>query len=229
MTEPTESLMEIPAAEHLDIIMDENIHRLYKARVTMRTMMRARNYTPMQEPWDQSQEGFLNMYTSMSNYTALTVRAWKNEALLLAFFPLDPKLRVTVVRDVCDYAKECNCNHYIIVYAKAITAFTKSHIANYRADNGVRIETFAIDALQYNVTQHKLVPPHRVLGAEEQQQVLKKLRATTKQLAKILTSDPLVKWFGARPGQVMEITRASPDGFYYPFYRVVTKGTYKAK
>ena len=209
------------------IIMDETIHRLYKARCTTRTMMRARCYTPMQETWDQSVEGFLDMYTSMSNYTALTVRAWKGEMLLLAFFPLDPKLRVTLVRDITQYARDCNCSHYIIVYADAITAFTKSFIANYRADNGVRIETFAINALQYNVTQHQLVPPHRVLGAEEQTEVLKKLRATTDQLAKILTSDPLVKWYGARPGQVMEITRASPDGFYYPFYRVVTKGTYK--
>ena len=213
--------------DDLPIVMDETIHRLYKARCTMRTMMRARNYTPMQESWDQTQAGFLRMYTAMSNYTALTVRAWKQEALLLAFFPTEPKLRVTVVRDICEYAKQCNCNHYIIVYADAITAFTKSHIANYRADNGVRIETFATNSLQYNVTQHELVPPHRVLGAEEQAEVLKKLRATPDQLAKILTSDPLVKWFGARPGQVMEITRASPDGFYYPFYRVVTKGTYK--
>ena len=71
------------------------------------------------------------------------------------------------------------------------------------------------------------MPPRRGLGAEAQTEVLTKLRAPPDQLAKILTSDPIVKWYGARPGQVMEITRASPDGFYYPFYRVVTKGTYK--
>lgn len=107
-------------------MMDEATHRLYKARCTTRTMMRARNYVPMQEQWDQDASSFLKMYTTMSNYTALTIRAWKGETLLLAFFPSDSKLRVTVVRDICTYAKECRCNHFIIVYPDTITAFTKT-------------------------------------------------------------------------------------------------------
>ena len=107
-------------------MMDESIHRLYKARCTTRTMMRARNYVPMQEHWDQNASSFLKMHTTMSNYTTLTIRAWKGEKLLLAFFPSDAKLRVTVVRDICTYAKECRCNHFIIVYPDTITAFTKT-------------------------------------------------------------------------------------------------------
>jgi len=208
-------------------IMDEFIHRLYKARCTMRTMMRARSYVPMQEQWDQDPQSFLQTHNTMSNYTALTIRAWKNETLLLAFFPSDAKLRVTVVREICEYAKECRCNHFIIVYAETITPFTKTTIANYKADNNCRIETFSANQLQYNITEHTLVPPHRVLEAEEQGEVLERLQATLAQLPKIFTSDPVVKWYGARVGQVMEITRPSPDGHFYKAHRVVIKGTYK--
>ena len=208
-------------------IMDENIHRLYKARCTMRTMMRDRDYVPMQEQWDQNASDFLRMHTTMSNYIALTIRAWKGETLLLAFFPPDGKLRVSVVRDICEYAKECRCNHFLIVYADTITSFTRTMIMNYRSDNNCRIETFSLDQLQYNVTEHELVPPHRVLGQEEQKHVLKKLQSKAEQLPKILASDPLVKWYGARVGQVIEIKRSSPDGFFYKAYRVVIKGVYK--
>tara|TARA_B100000683_G_scaffold68062_1_gene66761 strand:+ start:239 stop:460 length:222 start_codon:yes stop_codon:yes gene_type:complete len=73
------------------------------------------------------------------------------------------------------------------------------------------------------------VPPHRLLGKEEQIETLKRLRATPEQLPKLFTSDPVAKWYGARPGQVMEITRASPDGHFYKAHRVVIKWTYKRK
>jgi len=66
-----------------------------------------------------------------------------------------------------------------------------------------------------------------VLEAEEQGEVLERLQATLAQLPKIFTSDPVVKWYGARVGQVMEITRPSPDGHFYKAHRVVIKGTYK--
>ena len=208
-------------------IMDEFIHRLYKARCTMRTMMRARSYVPMQEQWDQDPQTFLQTHNTMSNYTALTIRAWKGETLLLAFFPSDSKLRVTVVREICEYAEQCRCNHFIIVYADTITPFTKTTIANYKADHNCRIETFSTNQLQYNITEHNLVPPHRLLEPAEQEEVLKRMQVTPAQLPKIFTSDPVVKWYGARVGQVMEITRPSPDGHFYKAHRVVIKGTYK--
>ena len=209
------------------LVLDEHIHALYKARKTMRTLMRARGYDPMVDPHDQTIDSFLSFYASKNSYLSMTMRAWKQDQLILAFFPPEAKLRIAAVREICEYAKECRASHFIIVCNEQITSFTKTHIAHYKTDNNVKIETFSIPQLQFNVTEHEMVPPYRLLSSAEKKAVMKKYMVTDKQLPGILVSDPVAKYYGARLGQVFEITKASSLGFFYPTYRIVRKGLYK--
>ena len=215
--------------ENCPIILDEHIHSLYRGRQTMRTLMRTRGYVPMVDPHEATLDTFLQFYAHMTSWMSLTIRAWKNEQLILAFFPPEPKLRIGPVREICDYAKDCRASHFIIVFTEQITSFTKTHITHYRVDNNVKIETFSLPQLQFNVVEHEMVPPHKLLKDDEKREVLKKYRVTPEQLPRILLSDPIAKYYGARVGQVFEITNASPLGFFYPSYRIVCKGVYKHK
>jgi DNA-directed RNA polymerase subunit H len=62
---------------------------------------------------------------------------------------------------------------------------------------------------------------HELLSQEEQEEVLKRYRTTRPQLPKILTSDPVVRRLGAKPGDIIKITRTSPTAGVTVYYRVV--------
>jgi DNA-directed RNA polymerase subunit H len=77
---------------------------------------------------------------------------------------------------------------------------------------------------KFNVLDHELVPKHIILNEKEKEEVLKKYRAALRQLPRILSSDPVVKAIGAKPGDVIKIIRKSPVTGESVYYRVVVRG-----
>lgn len=76
---------------------------------------------------------------------------------------------------------------------------------------------------KFNPFINELVPKHEILSEEEKQKLLERLNISLKQLPKILVSDPCVKALGAKPGDVIKITRNSPTAGKYYYYRVVVE------
>ncbi len=79
---------------------------------------------------------------------------------------------------------------------------------HYRAARGAKVD----------ITEHTLVPKHEVIKKEEIDEVLTKFHCTVFDLPKILDTDPVVLRIGAKPGDVLKITRASAtagSSFYY--------------
>jgi len=70
---------------------------------------------------------------------------------------------------------------------------------------------------------NELVPKHEILSEEEKQKLLEKFNISLKQLPKILVTDPCAKALGAKPGDVIKITRKSPTAGEYYYYRVVVE------
>ena len=66
--------------------------------------------------------------------------------------------------------------------------------------------------------KHYLVPKHRVLSKKEAMKIAKKYGGR-KFFPKISSDDPVVKLLGAKPGDIIEITRKG-EGKYY---RVVVR------
>ena len=104
----------------------------------------------------------------------------------------------------------------ILVYETSITYYAKQAIQQ-RAN----VETFQAKTLYYNVTKHVMVPPHRLLSPGEKEDMLISNHVNEDQCKKILATDPVAKYYGARPGQMFEIKRRSPEGREYNVYRVV--------
>jgi len=76
----------------------------------------------------------------------------------------------------------------------------------------------------FNIFKHHLVPKHEILTSEEKEEVLKKYRVEPYQLPLIRTSDPIANVIGARPGDLIRITRESPTAGEYISYRYVVEG-----
>ncbi len=74
-----------------------------------------------------------------------------------------------------------------------------------------------------DVGQHVLVPKHEILSKEKVQEVLDRYKIFPHQLPFIKSSDPAAKAIGAKPGDLLEITRNSATAGKAVVYRYVIK------
>lgn len=76
---------------------------------------------------------------------------------------------------------------------------------------------------QFKVSTHFLVPQHELLSKEEAMEVAKRYNASLSQFPYILSSDPMVKEIGAKPGDLIKITRKSETAGSTVYYRYVVE------
>lgn len=76
-------------------------------------------------------------------------------------------------------------------------------------------------AEKFEIQMHKLVPKHTKLSDEEAQKLLEQFNISLRQLPKIFKTDPAIKDFDTKPGDVIRIERISPVVGKTNFYRVV--------
>lgn len=74
---------------------------------------------------------------------------------------------------------------------------------------------------EFRVHEHVLVPKHEVLSEEEKTAFLKQEGLDEHQLPNILESDAALTGLGAKPGDIIRITRKSPTAGVSYFYRRV--------
>jgi DNA-directed RNA polymerase subunit H (RpoH/RPB5) len=86
---------------------------------------------------------------------------------------------------------------------------------------GIFIVIQNIKRLQFNILDHVLVPPHRVMTNKEITTVMLKYNIKERnEFPEISRFDPVAQVIGLRPGNVCEITRHSKTSIEAPYYRV---------
>jgi DNA-directed RNA polymerase subunit H len=80
-----------------------------------------------------------------------------------------------------------------------------------------------IEKKQLDILQHKLVPLHVVLSEKEKNKFLEEFNITPDQLPKILNTDPVAIYIGAKPGQIVKIVRKSHTAKEAVAYRLVVE------
>ena len=83
------------------------------------------------------------------------------------------------------------------------------------------IDIFDVTELLFNISHHSLVPKHEAIrDATSIKDILERYRVKTRhQLPIILKSDPMARYLGLRPGELVRITRISPGAGEYILYR----------
>ena len=76
----------------------------------------------------------------------------------------------------------------------------------------------------FKVSTHFLIPQHELLSREESAQVLARYNGTPSQFPYILSTDSIAKEIGAKPGDMVRITRKSETAGSSTYFRYVVEG-----
>ena len=78
-----------------------------------------------------------------------------------------------------------------------------------------------IKQLMFNILDHQLVPPHRILNTTEVEEIKKKYNISKNtQFPEISRHDPVAQALGLRPDYVVEIIRSSQTAISTKYYRL---------
>lgn len=88
--------------------------------------------------------------------------------------------------------------------------------------SGMFIQIYGLENFNINIAEHQLVPKHTLLTDKQIQEVVDKYKSGADQLPKIKREDPMAKYVGARPGNVIKIDTFNPTNGTEPLYRYVT-------
>jgi DNA-directed RNA polymerase subunit H (RpoH/RPB5) len=119
----------------------------------------------------------------------------------------------------------------VFVIHKNITSFAKKFMVsehqrrNQGLLDGLSKMNFSFNVffeveLVVNITEHEIVPKHRLLMPDEKRQLLEKYMVKEDQLPRILITDPVAKYCGLRRGDIVEILRDSETAGRYVTYRI---------
>ncbi len=73
----------------------------------------------------------------------------------------------------------------------------------------------------FNIFKHELVPKHEILPSEEAEELLEQYHIEPHQLPRIKSSDVAVIGIGAKPGDIIKISRKSSTAGEHVAYRLV--------
>jgi DNA-directed RNA polymerase subunit H (RpoH/RPB5) len=84
-----------------------------------------------------------------------------------------------------------------------------------------KIQLFHVGQLQFDITTHRKVPSHRILSKEEVPKFTEKyhIPSPSTLMPMLDSQDPMAKWIGAKPGDIIEIMRKSETAGTTPYYR----------
>lgn len=131
---------------------------------------------------------------------------------LRVIYDMHPKLRMTDIKKLLDSSHSTH-----IVVARERQSLGKGIPSD--------IQVFELAELQYNISQHELVPKHVAIRDESQiEAIMKRYGLKSRyQLPLIMHTDPMARYLAIKPGQLVLITRHSPSAGTYSLYRCCQK------
>lgn len=135
----------------------------------------------------------------------------------------DKGLQEKDMRSLVNFASEegLSKNGLIVVAMAPPSENLAKAIRSIIQEGSTKLEYFHINELQFDITTHRMVSPHRILKEEERTEFLrdKKIRTPEEELPTIDVLDIMSRWIGARPGDIVRVDRHSDVGGSVPYWR----------
>jgi len=139
--------------------------------------------------------------------------------VLVAYFDQKDKVLAGDITNVLAFAEENGHTAGIVIVAMSPPSENVLRVAKSHAKK--RVAFFHVWQLQFDITTHRMAMPHRILTEEERTVVFDKYKISDpeNQLPWIDSQDTMIKWIGAIPGDVVEVTRHSDTAGRSLYYR----------
>lgn len=160
-----------------------------------------------------------DIYLKSNNPSSVTIDCGCKNARIFYFNLASLKKHVKAVQTgLLD--KETISLHIIVFTENALLTPNgcKSLMDAYKVAK-IKCNLFHWHEVAINKSRHFLVPKHEILSKEEEQAVLEQYNSTKLQLPWIQRTDPMARYLGIEPGQLVRIKSSSPTAGEYISYR----------
>lgn len=193
---------------------------VFRTWVTSRDMITDRGYTIPLTIMKAENNDFYTLYQNIDSQVGFNnydILGTKGDKRLLLKFTLDKE--VVNRQDIITFRNNVNdtygedTNIIYVVKVKPNTFVYKEIKEN--------DEIFLMSELIFNRTKHRLVPKHVLLTETEKREILTTYDCRDTQIPRMVTTDYVARYFGAKAGDMFKIYRPSPSSGMYITYRVV--------
>lgn len=202
--------------------LSEEASKLFRVRKTCLKMLSKRGYVVDESDIHISADEFRSKFgedPSRESLTILVERTDDPSDQLYVFFPQDDKVGVAPLKTYCSRMKEQSVFRGIVVVKENLTPSARQAVKEMTV-HGYRMEYFRDAELLVDITEHRLVPEHTILTAQQKQELLERYRLKPTQLPRIQVSDPVARYLGLQVHQVVKICRPSETAGRYITYRI---------
>ncbi|KAL0425696.1 UNVERIFIED_CONTAM: DNA-directed RNA polymerase V subunitC [Sesamum radiatum] len=197
--------------------------RYYLARRTLMEMLRDRGYVVanMEVELRRSLADFREVFGDKPEAERLRIiacRASDPSRKILAIFCETFEIRKrNIVGILSQIVNKETLDRVILILQSKMNVHAQKVLDEYP----VKVETFPITGLLFNITKHFLATKHEILTPEDKETLLKKHSIEDKQLPRMLENDAIAKYYGLEKGQVVKVTHSSAVGGLVVTYRCV--------
>lgn len=199
------------------------VYKLWRVKHTVLQLCHDRGYLITQDELDESFENFRAKYENgLPNRSEMTILCAHHNNIddkMFVFFPDEPKIGIKTVQNYVVRMEEEKVSRAIVIVRQGLTPSAKQAMKNVGPE--YVMEDFLESEMLINITEHELVPQHVLLTVEEKEELFARYKLKESQLMKLLSSDPVARYYGYKKGQVIKIIRKSDTAGRYVTHRLV--------
>jgi len=195
---------------------------IYKSRRTILEFMKYQGYET--EEYDNFS---INEVSARLATSQLDMLVEKDDQKTYIRYVLDQSLKKKNIKDMIEDLFETEevlnkrTDTLVVISNEEMNEPIMIELKHIWEQEGILVIIFSMRRLQYNILQHELVPPHRILSQDEVEETKTKFNITSMtQFPDISRFDPVSQAIGIRPGQLCQITRNSKTAIQSTYYRV---------
>ena len=133
----------------------------------------------------------------------------------------EKKIGIKVIRHLLNTMEKRGIQHGICVFLQPPTPFARRYLNTLQRENqDIRIEYFFVYELQFDITQHVLMPKHTNMTADDKDVVLERYGRNLALYPKILLTDPMARYLGLQKDDMVQVERVMPNQGISIVYRV---------
>jgi len=95
-----------------------------------------------------------------------------------------------------------------------------SKIRAYANSNNINLHIYPMYIIHIDLRKAPGVPKHEIVTSDEEKHIIERYYIHGKNMPYILSTDPQIIWIGAKPGDIIRITRMSEVSGYATIYRL---------